>query len=97
MQQRAALARAFLHRPDILLLDEPFTALDSGSADRVRQWIGDRAADRCAIVIVTHQPEGIWELATRVGVLAAGRWAILEDRPADLESFMARYREAIRV
>jgi heme ABC exporter ATP-binding subunit CcmA len=97
MQQRAALARAFLHRPEILLLDEPFTALDTASADRVRQWIGDRVAEHCAVVIVTHQPESIWDLATRVGVLAGGRWALLENRPADLGGFLTRYREAIRV
>jgi heme ABC exporter ATP-binding subunit CcmA len=97
MQQRAALARAFLHRPGILLLDEPFTALDAGSAERVRRWIGERAAEGCALVIVTHQPESVWELATAVGVLAGGRWAMLEDRPARLEDFHSRYRAAVRV
>lgn len=97
MQQRAALARAFLHQPRILLLDEPFTALDVASADRVRQWIGERAGEGCAIAVVTHQPESIWDLASEVGVLAAGRWAILEDRPADVAGFQARYRDAIRV
>jgi heme exporter protein A len=97
MQQRAALARAFLHQPKILLLDEPFTALDGPSADRVRQWIADRAGSGCAIIIVTHQLEGVWEMAAQVGVLAGGRWAILEERPADLAAFQSRYREAIRV
>jgi ABC-type multidrug transport system ATPase subunit len=97
MQQRAALARAFLHQPRILLLDEPFTALDSASADRIRQWLQDRAAERCAIVIVTHQPESVWDLATGVGVLAGGKWAILESRPADLSGFQSRYRAAVRV
>lgn len=97
MQQRAALARAFLHQPRILLLDEPFTALDSASADRIRQWLQDRAAERCAIVVVTHQPESVWDLATGVGVLAHGAWAILEKRPADLPAFQSRYRTAVRV
>ena len=97
MQQRAALARAFLHQPRLLLLDEPFTALDSGSADRIRQWLQDRAAERCAIVMVTHQPESVWDLATGVGVLAGGKWAIRETRPADLAGFQSRYRAAVRV
>jgi heme ABC exporter ATP-binding subunit CcmA len=96
MQQRAALARAFLHRPPILLLDEPFTALDSRSAEEIGQWIADRAGERCAVVMVTHQPETVWELATHVGVLAGGRWALLESHP-DLAGFRSRYREAIRV
>jgi heme exporter protein A len=96
MQQRAALARAFLHQPPVLLLDEPFTALDSESAEGIRLWIADRAGERCAIIIVTHQPETVWELATHVGVLANGRWAMLEPRP-DLTGFQSRYREAVRV
>lgn len=97
MQQRAALARAFLHQPRVLLLDEPFTALDSASADRIRQWLSDRTAERCAIVIVTHQPESVWDLATGVGVLAGGKWAIMEKRPADLSEFQSRYRSAVHV
>ena len=96
MQQRAALARAFLHQPPVLLLDEPFTALDSASAAGIRQWIADRAKDRCGVVMVTHQPETIWELATHVGVLAGGHWALFESRP-ELAGFQARYRDAIRV
>lgn len=97
MLQRAAMARAFIHRPGILLLDEPFTALDAPSADRVRRWLAERVSEGCGIVLVTHQPAEVWELSTDVGVLAGGRWAILEPRPGSLESFLPRYREAIRV
>ncbi len=97
MQQRAALARAFLHRPGVLLLDEPFTALDTRSAERIRGWLTDRAAERRAMVIVTHQPDTLWGLATRVGVLAGGQWAILEDRPNSLEEFLGRYRDVSHV
>jgi heme ABC exporter ATP-binding subunit CcmA len=97
MQQRAALARAFLHSPTLLLLDEPFTALDSESADRVREWISTRLSSGCAIAMVTHQPEALWDLATHVGVLASGRWAILEPRPSILEEFQPRFREVTRV
>ena len=97
MQQRAALARAFLHQPRFFLLDEPFTGLDTPSADRVRDWIGERTAERCGLVLVTHQPETVWDLSTHVGVLGAGRWSILEPRPSGLAGFQERYREAIRV
>jgi heme ABC exporter ATP-binding subunit CcmA len=97
MLQRAAIARAFIHRPPILLLDEPFTALDAASADRVREWLSGRAREGCGILLVTHQPAEVWNLATDVGVLAGGSWAILESRPATLEGFLPRYRDAIRV
>ena len=96
MQQRAALARAFLHQPKVLLLDEPFTALDSASAEGIRRWIADRSAEGCAVVIVTHQPETMWELVTHAGVLAGGHWAIFEGR-SELSGFQARYRDAVRV
>lgn len=97
MLQRAAIARAFIHAPRVLLLDEPFTALDAPSADRIRAWLASRAAELCSMLLVTHQPAEVWELATHVGVLASGRWAILEPRSAELDPFQLRYREAIRV
>lgn len=97
MLQRASLARAFIHEPRILLLDEPFTALDAPSADRIRQWLSIRAAEGRAMAMVTHQPSEVWDLATHVGVLAAGRWALLEPRPLELDPFLLRYREATRV
>jgi heme exporter protein A len=97
MVQRAAIARAFIHRPDVLLMDEPFTALDAPSAERIRSWLGDRVRGGASAALATHQPAEVWGLATHVGVLARGRWAILEPRPESLESFLPRYREAIRV
>ncbi len=97
MLQRAAIARAFLHQPSLLLLDEPFTALDTASAERVRAWLAGQAESGHGIILVTHQPSEVWDLATHVGVLAAGRWAIFEPRPANIADFDRRYREATRV
>jgi heme exporter protein A len=97
MLQRAAIARAFLHQPSVMLLDEPFTALDAVSADRIRHWLKEKAASGCGIILVTHQPDQVWDLATHVGVIAAGRWALLEERASDAEDFGRRYREAVRV
>ena len=97
MLQRAAIARAFIHSPALLLVDEPFTALDALSAGRVREWLAERALSHRGIVLVTHQPAEVWDLATHVGVLARGVWAILEPRPVLLEGFLQRYHEAIRV
>jgi heme exporter protein A len=94
MLQRAAIARALLHRPSILLLDEPFTGLDAHSADRFRTFLrGQREAGR-AILLVTHQLGEVWDVASRVSVLVGGRWALEEERPDDLAAFEARYREA---
>jgi ABC-type multidrug transport system ATPase subunit len=76
MQQRAALARALLHRPDILLLDEPFSGLDAAACARLRATIADIIAGGGGAIIVSHRPEEVWEVATRVVVLRAGRVAL---------------------
>ena len=54
-RQKLALARAFLRRAPVLLLDEPTAHLDPVSADRVMAAIEDQMADR-TIILVTHRP-----------------------------------------
>ena len=70
--QRAAIARALLHGPRVLLLDEPFTALDAAAADRLRAELRARRAEGLGIVVVTHHLAEVWEVATRVAVLVEG-------------------------
>ncbi|MEP6473899.1 MAG: ABC transporter ATP-binding protein [Gemmatimonadota bacterium] len=84
MQQRAAIARALLHQPTVILLDEAFTGLDASSAERLRARLLAEQSRGCAIVVVSHQPSEAWPVATHVGVLAEGRWARFEARPAEL-------------
>jgi len=93
--QRAALARALVHRPRLLLLDEPFTALDAAGAERLRDLLRVRLADGAAVVLVTHQLSETWELATRVGVLAEGRWALESPRVGALADFGPRWAAAV--
>jgi heme exporter protein A len=88
--QRASIARALLHGPSVLLLDEPFTALDAAAAERLRVDLAGRSAG-LGMVIVTHRLAEVWELATRVAVLADGRWACDEPRGGALETFLPRY------
>lgn len=90
MLQRLSLARADLHRPPLLLLDEPFTGLDPIAAAALRQRIGRWHADRRGIVAVTHDPAPLWDLATRVTVLQRGRVVHDAPRDADLVAFRAR-------
>jgi heme exporter protein A len=93
--QRAAIARALLHTPRVLLLDEPFTALDAASADRLRRMLEARRADGLGLVIVTHHLAEVWELATRVAVMVEGRWVCDQPKAGPLETFLPRYREWI--
>ena len=92
LAQRAAIARALLHRPRVLLLDEPFTALDAASAERLRAELRTRLAEGMGMVIVTHRLSEVWDVASRVAVLAEGRWACDEPRAGPLETFLPRYQ-----
>jgi heme exporter protein A len=93
--QRAAIARALLHSPRLLLLDEPFTGLDVPAAARLRADLQRRLGQGLGLIIVTHHLAEVWDLASRVAVLAGGRWAADEPRTGTLEAFIPRYRELI--
>jgi heme exporter protein A len=72
MTQRLAIARALMHDPDILLLDEPLNSLDEPGAEMVLQFMEDFTARGHAIAIVTHQFERVARVATAVGYLVGG-------------------------
>ena len=93
MLQRAAIARALLHRPALLLLDEPFTGLDAASARALRAALTAHAAGGGAAVVVTHHLREALDAATDVGVLKDGRWALHQRREGPLEAFLARAGE----
>jgi heme exporter protein A len=93
--QRAAIARALLHRPKVLLLDEPFTSLDAAAADRLRADLRGRLAGGLGVVLVTHHLTEVWELASRVAVLVNGSWAADEPRTGALAAFLPRYYRLI--
>ncbi|HEY6212171.1 MAG TPA: heme ABC exporter ATP-binding protein CcmA, partial [Vicinamibacterales bacterium] len=82
MRQKVALARALLHRPDVLLLDEPTSGLDPEFSRSVRGLLDQRRAAGCAILLSTHNLDEAERLADRVAVIQARLVAC--DRPADL-------------
>jgi heme ABC exporter ATP-binding subunit CcmA len=95
LAQRAAIARALLHRPRVLLLDEPFTALDALAAERLREELRARLREGLALVIVTHHLGEVWDVASRIAVLVNGRWACDEPRAGAVEHFLPRYQGLI--
>ncbi len=93
--QRAAITRALLHEPRLLLLDEPFTALDAAAADRLRTDLERRLAAGAGMVVVTHHLAEVWQLASQVAVLVDGRWAANEARHGSIDTFLPRYHKLI--
>jgi heme exporter protein A len=81
MQQRLALARAMLHRPSVLLLDEPFTGLDVHAIDLLTRFIAAAIAGRVTVLMTVHDPDYALAHSQRLLLLARGRLAI--DQPAD--------------
>jgi iron(III) transport system ATP-binding protein len=73
-QQRVALARAMSREPDVLLLDEPFSALDEQMRRAVREEVVQIIrATGIATLVVTHDPEEAMEIGSRVVVMTEGR------------------------
>ncbi len=73
MRQRLAIARAFLHNPELLLLDEPFTSLDDRAIAVLQTLLADARARGATIVMSTHQIREAMELASDVALLERGR------------------------
>lgn len=72
MKQKTVLAGALIHEPKFLLLDEPFTGLDAGSARLVKEMLQQRAAGGAAVILTTHILDVAERLATRIGIISNG-------------------------
>jgi heme exporter protein A len=84
MRQRLAIARAFLHNPEVLLLDEPFTALDDRAIAVLQTVLREGLARGCTIVLSTHQLREALELATHVALLTRGKLAYHGERTTEM-------------
>ncbi len=93
-QQRVALARALIMRPQLLLLDEPFSALDPMTKHALYQMLLNiRKEFHCAILFVTHDFAEAEQLADRVGVLISGKLRGIAD---SRELFTASWGREVR-
>lgn len=92
-KQRVALARALARRPDVLLLDEPFSAVDRATRERLHEELmGLRAELSMPVVLVTHDIGEAQTLADRMVVLDGGR-AVAQDVVAAVMSDPAALRQ----
>ena len=84
MRQRLAIARAFLHNPELLLLDEPFTSLDDRAIAVLQKPLAAARARGSTIVMSTHQIREAMELASDVALLERGRIVFSGERSAEM-------------
>src|SRR5262245_4145588 len=73
MRQKVALAGALLHQPKLIILDEPLTGLDAGSARLVKDVLVDNVRTGRSVVMTTHILEIAERMADRIGVISGGR------------------------
>jgi heme exporter protein A len=80
MQQRLTIARALLHDPEVVFLDEPYTGLDQQASRMLRALLYSIRGRGRTVMMVTHNLEEGLELSSRVAIMSRGR--MVEDRPA---------------
>ena len=100
LQQRVSIARALVHRPRVLLLDEPYTGLDALGAAALTETLEHlrRESDGggATMVLVTHNIDEGLALATHAAVMHGGRLLRLERREGlDSTSYADEYRELV--
>jgi heme exporter protein A len=79
MKQRLSVARAVLHSPQVLLLDEPYTGLDPLAVDTLTALLQELAGQGCTVLLTTHRLDRGPNAGDRVLILHQGR--IVDDRP----------------
>jgi heme exporter protein A len=94
MQQRLAIARAVLHRPSLMLLDEPYTGLDQDAAARLEAVMSTVGTEGRTVVMTTHDLERGLAVADWVVILAKGR-VVFEAARTELDT--AAFKEAYRL
>ena len=84
MRQRLAVARAFLHNPSLLLLDEPFTALDDRAIKVLQDLLKKALTEGRTIIMSTHQLREALELSTDVALIVRGKLAFRGERTREM-------------
>jgi heme exporter protein A len=93
MQQRLAIARAFLHNPGILLLDEPFTGLDQAGSEFLQRYLMKARSEGKICIMAIHDAGLGYEMADRLVVIERGIAALDVPRPSlTLAAFQEKYK-----
>jgi heme exporter protein A len=98
MQQRLAIGRAVMHRPDVLLFDEPHTGLDQDARAMLDDLLREITSGGRTVVMTTHDLDRAADLADRVDILSRGKIeASVGNAAMDVAALRKLYREVARV
>ncbi len=89
MRQKVALAGALVHDPKLIILDEPLTGLDAGSARHVKAVLRDHVDRGGTVILTTHILDVAERMADRIGVISNGK-LVAEGTLADLRAQVGR-------
>jgi heme exporter protein A len=84
MRQRLALARTFLHKPELLFLDEPFTSLDDRAIAMLSELLVEARGTGATIVLSTHQLREALAIASHVALIENGRLRFAGERTLEM-------------
>jgi ABC-2 type transport system ATP-binding protein len=96
MKKKLLLARALLHRPPVLYLDEPTANLDIHSADVVHRILRERVAEGATVVMTTHDMAEVEKICDRVGIVCKGKLVALDSPLALRTAHTERKADVIR-
>lgn len=98
LQQRVSIARALVHGPQLVLLDEPYTGLDETGAQALTDALGALKADGATLVLVTHNLSEGLTLATHSAIMQHGKFVDEQLVPSsgfDVPAYQAKYRALV--
>ena len=98
LQQRVSIARAIVHQPSVVLLDEPYSGLDEAGAGALTSMLRALKDAGASLVIVTHNVAEGLALATHAAIMSAGRFARFErqrDASFDAQQYASEYRALV--
>jgi len=98
LQQRVSIARALVHRPRLLLLDEPYTGLDEAGARALTAALLELKADGAMLVLVTHHLSEGLAMASDAAIMRDGKLIAADSAPTagfDVSEYGRRYRELV--
>jgi ABC-type multidrug transport system ATPase subunit len=95
MKQRLSLARAILHDPDLIFLDEPYSGLDINAQEILNDLIIQLNQSGKTFFCITHDISKSFEIATKGGILSNGQ-VVYEAESKNKDIFLKKYREIIQ-